>query len=157
MDKAGNLILTQHGNRKVARMNSSVKDPSGDFDFLANDYLGKSFNSPNDLTIGSNGAVYFTDPPYGLYQQDNDPLKEQSHNGVYRIGSDTLTLEIDSLTRPNGIALSPDESRLYVANSDPEKAYWAVYELDSAGSVIRGEVFYDVTDKVGTDEAYPME
>ena len=148
LDAEGKLIITQHGNRQLAKMILPVTDPKPEYEVLSNEFGGNRFSSPNDLTIHSNGSIFFTDPPYGLYGQDDDELKEMEFNGVYRVNGDTTFLLIDSLTRPNGIALSPDEKTLYVANSDGEKAFWASYKLDGAGNVLSGGIFYDATPKV---------
>jgi gluconolactonase len=146
LDLNGNLILCQHGERQVARMKAPLNAPEATFETLANMYEGTPLNSPNDLSQHSNGLIYFTDPPYGLDPWDSVRL---DFAGVYSIGTDgTLTLLIDSLSKPNGIALSPDESKLYVAVSDPEKAAYYVYDLDEAGKIISGKLLLDVTDKV---------
>ncbi|HZW33767.1 MAG TPA: SMP-30/gluconolactonase/LRE family protein, partial [Isosphaeraceae bacterium] len=118
MDRQGNLILCQHGDRRIARL-----EPDGTFRTLADQYLGRRLNSPNDGVFHSNGDLYFTDPPYGLPGQNNDPAKELNFNGVYRLSArdGSLTLLTSEMTFPNGIALAPDEKTLYVANSDPQK------------------------------------
>src|SRR6185436_8856342 len=107
-DKAGKLILCQHGDRRVARL---VGD--GKFETLADKYMGKRLNSPNDLVFKSNGDLYFTDPPYGLPGDVGDPknpAKELDFQGVYRLTPrGQLTLLTKEMTRPNGIALAPDE------------------------------------------------
>lgn len=114
LDAEGRLILCEHGNRRVARMG---KD--GSRSTLADHYDGKRLNSPNDIVFHSTGAAFFTDPPYGLEAGDEDPAKEQPHNGIYRLDIDgTVTLLAVGQTFPNGIGLSPDEHNLYVANSD---------------------------------------
>jgi gluconolactonase len=100
--------------------------------------------------IKSNGDIYFTDPPYGLRGTNESPLKELDFNGVYRIdGQDsTVSLFFRDMTRPNGIALSPDEKTLYVANSDPGRAIWMVFELDEAGGLISARTFFNATNWV---------
>jgi gluconolactonase len=108
-------------------------------------YEGKRLNSPNDLVFRSDGALYFTDPPYGLPKQDADPAKELPFNGVYRLKSGKLDLVIKDLTRPNGIAFSPDQRTLYVANSDEKRKVWVRYDVADDGSVRNGRVFFDVT------------
>ncbi len=143
LDPDGHLILCQHGNRQVARLK---KDWS--FEPLASRYDGKRLNSPNDAVYHPNGDLYFTDPPYGLAKQADDPAKELDFQGVYRLSKDgELTLLTKDLTRPNGIAFSPDASRLYVANSDPERALWMVYDVVADGGIVNGRVFFDATDK----------
>jgi len=154
LDAAGNLVLCQHGDRRVARMNAPLSQPKAEFVTLADRWDGKRLNSPNDAVFDSKGNLYFTDPPYGLEKQADDPAKEILFQGVYRRQPDgTVELLIDSLSRPNGIALSPDEKTLYVANSDPAKAIWMAYEVQADGTLKNGRLFYDVTSKVG--EALP--
>ena len=117
LDAQGRLVLCQHGDRRVARL-----EADGKFTTLADRYEGKRFNSPNDAVYKSNGDLYFTDPPYGLLGKNDDPKKELDFNGVFRLSKDgTVTLLTKEMTYPNGIAFSPDEKTLYVANSDPEQ------------------------------------
>jgi gluconolactonase len=93
------------------------------------------------------GALFFTDPPYGLAEQDDSPLKELPHNGIYRLDSDGAVSLLDvSLERPNGLALSPDEQVLYVANSYKNNVIWKVYQLDSTGNTDKGRVFFSAQD-----------
>src|SRR3954468_13001097 len=128
LDRKGRLILCQHGDRRVARLDSSLSNPQANFVTLADRYDGKRFNSPNDAVVDSQGAIYFTDPPYGLEKGMDDPKKELPFQGVYRIGSNgNLTLLTKDLERPNGIALSPDEKMLYVANSHGERPVIMAY------------------------------
>ena len=143
LDHNSNLILCQHGNRQIGRMKSSLDNPTPDYEAIVSTFEGKKFNSPNDLVIHSKGDIYFTDPPYGLDEGDK---KELDFQGVYRVDpSGNLTLQVDSLSRPNGIGLSPDEKTLYVAQSDPEKARYYAFDLDENGNVISGKVLLDVT------------
>ena len=117
LDENGSLILCQHGDRRVAKLTSwSFQQPH--YETLVDQFEGKRFNSPNDLVFSKNGTLFFTDPPYGLSQQDQDPDKELPYNGVYKLTPDgSLTLITNKLERPNGIGLSLDEKTLYVANS----------------------------------------
>ncbi len=150
-DREGNLTLCQHGDRRVARLKTD-----GAFMTLASSYNGKRLNSPNDLAFKSDGSLYFTDPPYGLPQRMEDPAKELDFQGVYRLEEDgTLTLLTKVMSRPNGIAFSPDESILYVANSDPERAIWMAFPLMDDGSLGEGKVFADVTEMVGVKKGLP--
>jgi len=136
LDKNGSLVLCQHGERQVAIMNSPIDDPDTLFITLINQFEGKRLNSPNDATYKSNGDLYFTDPPYGLPQRMEDPEKELPFQGVYRLDNDgNITLLTDELTRPNGIAFSPDEKILYIANSDPEMAVWKAFDVDKNGNI----------------------
>lgn len=151
LDEAGRLVICQHGDRRVARMQAPLGRPEPRFETLADNFQGKRFNSPNDACFDANGNLYFTDPPYGLPGQDDDPAKELPFNGVYRLDTDgKIHLLIDSLTRPNGIALSPDGKTLYVANSDPAHAVWMAYDV-VGDSLANGRVFYDATGAVGPE------
>ncbi len=146
VNNKGQLILCQHGDRRVALMDAPLDNPQPKFITLANEYQGKKFNSPNDLVIKSNGDIYFTDPPYGLEKGMDDPLKEIPYQGVYKISTDgTVTLLTDTLSRPNGIAFFPGEKKLLVANSDPEKPNWYIYDVDKKGLLQNGRIFYDGT------------
>jgi len=141
VDSQGRLVLCQHGDRRVARF-----ERKGEFKILAQYYKNRRFNSPNDLVYHSNGDLYFTDPPYGLLKQNDDPAKEMVINGVYRVKPDgEVTLLIDNLTFPNGIAFSPDEKILYVAVSDPKRPVIMAYEVQGDGTVGNGRVFFDAT------------
>ena len=141
-DKEGRLVMCQHGNRRVARM-----EADGTITSLADAFEGKRLNSPNDLVYHSSGALYFTDPPYGLPGNWNDPHKELAFQGVYRLApGGALTLLTKELNAPNGLAFSPDERTLYVAQSDPAKAIWMAYPVQADGTIGAGRVFFDVTD-----------
>lgn len=146
LSNTGELILCQHGDRRLAFMNASLDNPQPEFTTLASQYKGKKFNSPNDLAIKSNGDIYFTDPPYGLEKRMDDPLKEIPYQGVYKISKNgIITLLTDTLSRPNGIAFFPGEKSLLVANSDPEKPNWYIYDVDKNGLLKNGRIFYDGT------------
>jgi len=139
------LYLAQHGDRRIARMEADLFHPQSAFTAIADKFEGKRLNSPNDLVMDRQGNVFFTDPPYGLLKNDQDSSKETAWQGVYRVSAEgKVRLLTDSLTRPNGIALSPDEGTLFVANSDPEKPRWYAYEL-KADSVAGGRIFYDAS------------
>lgn len=156
LNKKGNLVLCQHGDRQIAEMQSSVSQPTANYKTLTKAYKGKRFNSPNDGVYSSNGDLYFTDPPYGLPQRMDDPEKELSHQGVYRLSEDgELTLLTTEFTRPNGITFSPDEKKLYVANSDPEFAVWKVFDVLEDGSITNGKIFYDATELVPSEKGLP--
>ncbi len=143
LDKDGKLILCQHGDRRVSRW------VDGKFVTLVDKYDGKRLNSPNDLTIKKNGDIYFTDPPYGLPEQMKDKGKELDFQGVYRLTpKGELTLLTKEMTRPNGIALSPDEKTLYVANSDPDLAIWKAFPVKDDGTLGEGKVLFDSTQLV---------
>ncbi len=145
LDPEGNLIMAQHGDRRIAKINKPLSKP-GDFITIVDRFKGKRFNSPNDLILAKNGDLYFTDPPYGL-NGDDDPLKEISTNGVYRLSKSGEISQIYSdLNRPNGLAFSLDESILYVANSHPEKNLWMALSIEN-GVVTKDNVFFDATGK----------
>ncbi|GAA4279820.1 SMP-30/gluconolactonase/LRE family protein [Gaetbulibacter aestuarii] len=155
LNAEGMLVMAQHGNRDIAEMNAPVNDPKPDFKVLTADFEGKKFNSPNDLVYDNAGNLYFTDPPYGLPGGENDTINKQlDFQGVYCLLKSGELKLIDTLSRPNGVTLSPDNSKLYVSNSDPDHAVWYQYELSEPGTVADKSVFYDVTSHVGKpDEA----
>jgi gluconolactonase len=138
--KDGEVLLCQHTNRRIVRVGKDLTMTP----FLEK-FEGKRFNSPNDLVYKSDGSLYFTDPPYGLLKQDDDPAKELKFNGVYRYAGDKLQVVVKDLTRPNGLAFSPDEKTFYVANSDEKHKVWMRYDVAADGSVSNGRVFADVT------------
>ncbi len=153
LDSEGRLVLCQHGDRRVARLDTLPRRADPRFTTLADRYNGVRFNSPNDAVYHSSGDLYFTDPPYGLEHPDSSDL---GYQGVYRLTPDgTVTLLTSELSRPNGIALSPDEKILYVANSDSERAVWMAYDLAPDGSISNGRVFFDATDWVGSRAGLP--
>ena len=137
------ILLADHGNRAVARLDLSTKAKT----LLATRYQGKRFNSPNDLALAADGSIYFTDPPYGLEGLDRSSQKELPFNGVYRLRpSGEVDLLDDRLSFPNGIILSPDGRTLYVAVSDPERAIILAYEVGADGGVSGKRTFADMTD-----------
>lgn len=155
LDARGRLTIAGHAQRDVYRFEKL--DPKGLTTILADTYKGKRLNSPNDVVYRSDGSLYFTDPPYGLRtQKDDDPEKQLDLNGVYRIphaltqkpGSEParaeLELLITDLTRPNGIAFSPDEKYLYVNNSEPKKI-WMRYRVKPDGGLADRKLLYDAT------------
>ena len=119
---------------------------------LTTEYNGQLYNSPNDLIEASDGAIYFTDPPYGLAEGDDSPLKEMDVNGVYRRGPDgTVTRLFEDMTQPNGIALSPDGRQLYITNSDPDNPKLRVAELSNEGEVLSHRWLFDMTPFMAED------
>ena len=149
LDTSGRLLLAQHGDRRVASLVGPLESPLPVFATVADSFEGRRFNSPNDLALHSSGAIYFTDPPYGLSGGAEDPARELDFQGVYRVDSTgQVTLLTDELSRPNGIAFSPDESTLYVANSDADRPVWMAWDLAPDGSIANGRVFFDATDRV---------
>lgn len=145
----GQLLLCQHGDRRLAVMDAPLAQPQPQFRTLAAAYGGKRFNSPNDVVRAPGGNLLFTDPPYGLEGNDKDPLKELPFQGVYQLAPDGgLQLLTDTLSRPNGIGLMPDGKTLIVANSDAGKARWYVFPYDAAKGLGKGRVLLDVSNEV---------
>jgi gluconolactonase len=137
-DAQGRLLLCQHGERRVARYEN------GKFTSLADRYDGKRFNSPNDLVVKKNGDIYFTDPSYGLEGINESPLKELPFNGVYRAAKDgKVTLLTKTLTFPNGIAFSPDETILYVGVSDAKATRLVAFDVAADGTIKNERTFFD--------------
>ena len=148
LDRQGRLTICEQTNRRVSRL-----EKDGRLTVLADKYEGGRFSSPNDLVYKSDGALYFTDPPYGLPQGDDDPGKELKFNGVYRLMNGGLQVLVKDLTRPNGLAFSPDEKFFYVAVSDPAKKIWMRYDVKADGTLANGQVFFDVTSN--TEDGLP--
>ncbi len=113
---------------------------------LTASYRGKRLNSPNDLVYKSDGALYFTDPPFGLPEFFEDSRRELSWSGVFRLARGQLELLSKELEGPNGLAFSPDEKYLYVGNWDPQKKVVMRYPVEADGGVGRGKVFFDMTE-----------
>lgn len=144
VDSEGLLTLCEHGDRRVGRVEADGRHIT-----LADRFEGKRFNSPNDVVYKSNGDFYFTDPPYGLVKNVDDPAKEIPFQGVYRCKPNgEVTLLTKELSRPNGIAFSPDEKTLYVANSDPRRAVWMAFDVKADGTLANGRVLFDATKMV---------
>jgi gluconolactonase len=148
IDRQGRLTICETGNRRVTRL-----EQDGTRTVLADRYQGKRLNSPNDLVYKSDGWLYFTDPPHGLPKEDQDPKKELSFNGIFRVKGKELQLLSSELSRPNGIAFSPDEKFLYIANSDARKKIWMRFGVRPDGTLGKGSIFYDVTSE--TSEGLP--
>jgi gluconolactonase len=156
LDRLGRLVICQHGDRRVVRMEAPLGNPQPKFTTLADRFEGKRFNSPNDAVIHSNGDLYFTDPPYGMVKQFDDPAREIPYQGVYRRATNgVVSLLTRDMTRPNGLAFSPDEKRLYVAQSDPQAAIWRVFDLKPDGTLGSGRVLFDATSMVKTRSGLP--
>lgn len=147
-DSQGRLTIDEHGRRRVSRLNAD-----GSLTVLADRYLGKRLNSPNDLVYRSDGSLYFTDPPFGLPKVYDDPRKELPFSGVYRLQGRALKLLTKEFKGPNGIAFSPDERFLYVGNWDPAAKLVKRYAVRADGSLDRGAVFVDLTRAIPGDEA----
>lgn len=142
IDNQGRLVSCEHGDRRISAMSLKV----GGKITLADRFEGKRLNSPNDVVQHSNGDYYFTDPTYGLAKKHEDPTREITQFGVYRIHKDgKVTMQVRDLSRPNGIAFSPDGKTMYVAQSDAEKSIWMAYPLDANGNAGKGKLLYDAT------------
>jgi len=156
LDPEGFLISAEHGNRRIARTEVvRNREPvyDGPVTVLADRYQGKRLNSPNDVISKRSGDIYFTDPP-GLYRgypqgAADAPKQEIDFNGLYRItAAGKLELLTSDIPFPNGLAFSPDEKKLYVSNTRPEKK-WMVYDVKPDGGIANGKVFLDMTREPG--------
>lgn len=138
-DRDGRLVLCQHGDRRIAR-----RAADGQLTTVVDRYQGKRLNSPNDLVYAADGALYFTDPPFGLPRGYDDPGRELDFQGVYRLAPDgTLSAVVTDLRAPNGLAFSPDGATLYVSNAERENPLWMAYPVLADGSLGAGRVFAD--------------
>jgi gluconolactonase len=146
----GKLLICQHGDRRIAKMNAPINAPLPNFLTVAGQYNGKRINSPNDLFVATNGDIYFTDPSYGFEKGARDPKKELPYQGVYKVDkSGRNTLLVDSIEQPNGISIFPGGKTMIVSNSDDRKKRWYLYDITSKGSLTNGRVFYDVSNEKG--------
>lgn len=146
LDSKGRLTINQHGNRRVIRV-----EPRGNITVLADRYDGKRLNSPNDLVYRSDGALYFTDPPFGLPKVFDDPRKELAYSGVYCVKDGQVTLVSTDLDAPNGLAFSPDEKFLYVNNWNDKKKVILRYEVKPDCTLVNSTLFFDMTTAPGSD------
>jgi len=155
LDKKGQLILCQHGDRRIAQMDAPVGSPASRYITLADKWQGKRFNSPNDAVMNSQGEIFFTDPAYGMEQGFQDPKREIKFTGVFKLTANgKVVLLTDKMTAPNGIGFSPDESRLYVANSG-NPALWMEYGFQKDGSLDQGKVFCEPADEYKKNPGAP--
>jgi gluconolactonase len=153
LDSENRLLLCQHGDRRIARMNAELKSPQETFFNLADTYNDMKFNSPNDLAIDHAGNIYFTDPPYG---QPGNKTGEIGINGVFKTSRDhEVSLLVDSLTWPNGIALSLDQKTLYINQSDPNNPVLYSYEINQDGSLSNGKILFDFAELAKTHKGLP--
>ncbi len=150
-DRAGRLVLCQHGDRRISRL-TRRNGTAGTFEPLISTVEGRLFNSPNDLVFARNGDLYFTDPPYAHKGVNQSPLKELAYNGVFlrRASGEVVLLEAQ-MTFPNGIALSPDETILYVTQSDPKQPVVRAYDIKSDGTLEHGRVLFNALPLVRAD------
>jgi len=150
-DAEGRLVLCEHGDRRIARLEKDGRKTT-----LVDRFEGKRLNSPNDLVFKSNGDLYFTDPPFGLPGAFNDTGRELPFCGVYRLSRDgKLTLLTKEIKAPNGLAFSPDEKTLYVTNADRDNAVWLAYDVKGDGTLGAGRVFFDATSWTRTRHGAP--
>jgi gluconolactonase len=146
LDREGRVTICEHGNRRVTRL-----EKNGTLTVLADRFDGRRLNSPNDLTYRSDGALYFTDPYFGLPQLEKDPSKELAFSGVFCLINGTLKLASTDLRGPNGLAFSPDEKHLYIANWDEAKKIVMRYDVLPDGMLTNGVVFFDMTLAAGEE------
>jgi gluconolactonase len=146
LDRDGRLTIAEHGNRRISRL-----EPNGVVTVLAERHEGRRLNSPNDLVYHSSGALYFTDPPFGLPRTYDDPRRELPWSGVFRLADGQLTVVATGLAGPNGLAFSPDERYLYVTNWDVTAKHVVRYEVRPDGTLDAGSVLYDMTDAPGEE------
>jgi gluconolactonase len=138
LDHDGRLIMCEHGNRRVERLGRN-----GTRTLIADRYQGKRLNSPNDVVVKSDGAIYFTDPPFGLARGNHDPTKELPFNGVYRVSGGKVMLLTQELSGPNGLVFSPDEKYLYVDDSDKRLIFR--YRVQADGTLADSKLFFDMS------------
>ncbi|MBI4909746.1 MAG: SMP-30/gluconolactonase/LRE family protein [Acidobacteria bacterium] len=140
LDSRGRLTINEHGNRRVVRL-----EKDGTVTVLADRFEGKRLNSPNDLVYRSDGALFFTDPPFGLPKFHDDPRRELPFSGVFSLRNGKLQVVSKDFSGPNGIAFSPDEKYLYVANWDDHKKVIMRYEVQPDATLRNGSLFFDMT------------
>lgn len=157
LDKERRLVLCQHGDRRIARMDAPLDKPEPRYITLIDKWQGKRFNSPNDGVFNSRGDLFFTDPAYGMEHGFADPKREMNFAGVYKLSAEgVLTLLTDKMTAPNGIGLSPDESKLYISNSGAgTQAIWMEYGFRKDGSLDEGKVFHDASQERKVEKGAP--
>jgi gluconolactonase len=146
LDASGLLTIAEHGNRRITRL-----EKNGAITVLADRYMGHRLNSPNDLVYKSDGALYFTDPFFGLPKFEQDQRREQPHAGIYRVARGDVQLLSTELKGPNGIAFSPDERFLYVANWDEQKKIVMRWDVNADGTLANGQTFFDMTRAPGEE------
>lgn len=153
LDKTGRLLICQHGDRRIARLDAKLDQPKGKFISVADTYREKRFNSPNDLVMDRSGNIYFTDPPYG---QPENKTGEIGMNGVFKVTpKNDVSLLIDSLSRPNGIGLSPDQKTLYINQSDPSRPVLYSYEVTEDDALSNGTALFDFSELSKKAEGLP--
>ncbi len=156
LNSDGQLVLCQHGDRRIATMDAPLHAPQPVFVPVVDHYQGMRFNSPNDATFRSDGHLFFTDPAYGLEKAMDDPAKEIPFQGVYQLtGSGEVRLLTDAITRPNGIAFRNNEKTLIIANSDPQKPVWYLFDIDDHDSLHNETLLFDATEASKKEKGLP--
>jgi gluconolactonase len=135
LDRDGNLLACEHGGRRVSRQRGDLVET------VASHYDGKRLNSPNDGVVRSDGRIFFTDPPYGI----EEAQRELPYNGVFTVADGTLSLLIDDFDRPNGLAFSPDERTLYIA--DTQRLHVRAFDVAADGALSNGRVFAEMAER----------
>lgn len=156
LNAEGELILMQHGDRRVAKMKGPLNNPNPDFETLIGNFGSKKFNSPNDGFFDKDGNLYFTDPPYGLPLRMEDTSKELDFQGVYCLLKTGELKVLDKLSRPNGLSQSPDGKTLYVAVSDAKHAVWYAYDIIEPGVITNKKIFYNVTELIDQENPHGL-
>jgi gluconolactonase len=150
-DPQGRLTLCQHGDRRISR-----READGTMVPVAVGYEGKKLNSPNDLVFDDQGALYFTDPPFGLPSTFTDPKKELPFNAVFRVAKDgKISAVATELEAPNGLGFSPDFKTLYVANATAKEPIWKAYGVKADGSLDKGRLFAEARSYVKDGDGVP--
>jgi sugar lactone lactonase YvrE len=150
-DKKGNLVACEHSGRKVVAYDQNKKAK-----VLVDNFNGKKFNSPNDIVFRKDGGFYFSDPPFGLKKLDQDSTKELKINGLYLFSKGKLTLLDSSFVRPNGVALSPDEKTLYVAQSGIFYI-WKAYDLNADGTLKSSKILMQQPEITGNPDGIKVD
>jgi len=156
MDREGRLVICQHGDRRIARMEAPLSAPAPNFSTIADRYEGARFNSPNDAVLHQNGDLYFTDPPYGMVKQFDDPRREIPYQGVFRTHRNgAVSLLTRDMTRPNGLGFSPDGKTLYISQSDPAAPIWRAFDVRADGSLGASRILFDASSLAKTRRGLP--
>ena len=151
------LLICQQGDRRVSRMLAPIHSPDAIFQTVSSHFHGSRYNSPNDMVQHSDGSIWFTDPTFGLPDGEyDDENAELGYSGVFRIKPDgRVVLVTNILNRPNGIAFSPEEDKVYISNSCSQRAVWMVWDLHKDGSISNGQILFDATQNVDHPLDFP--